>query len=272
MNLLKFLKPSSQQASEGRARSRRRGSNETPVFTMTVDGRAIRFGMPTAGTRRFFIPRYEDGRIHEAGATKFFLNALKPDSVFLDIGANLGYFSMVAAGVAHKVYAVEAQEFMVGVIRANAELNEYTNVTALCAAAGDSPALVTMPVAGRPSTGIGDHDEGLTVPVIRIDDYFKALAPTVIKIDVEGFELNVLKGMEEILKTGPSLAIELHKRMVEFGATPKAVFELLSDHGYTLRVGEHRDETLSLNELGGASLTASFNNKMVFCDRPSGVA
>jgi len=278
MNLFKFLKPSApaqparpeRQVRQRNDRPERQKRGTTPVFTMTVDGRPIRFGMPTAGTRRFFIPRYEDGSIHEPGATRFLLGALNADSVFLDIGANLGYFSMVAAGVARAVYSVEAQERMVGIIRDNADLNGYSNVKVICAAAGDAPALVTMPEAGRPATAIGDHAEGFTVPVIRIDDYFRDLSPTVIKIDVEGFELNVLKGMQDILATGPTIAIELHKRMAEFGATPAAIFEILSDHGYTLRVGEHRNASLSLDELGGGALRGAFNNKMVFCERRAG--
>lgn len=268
MNLLKFMKPVAPKAAEKKRPPGRREPADAPVFTMTVDGRPIRFTMPTPGTQRFFTPRYDDGRLHEPVATQFILGALNADSVFLDIGANLGYFSMVAAGIARTVYSVEAQERMVPIIRTNAGLNGYTNVNAICAAAGDAPALVTMPAAGRPATGIGDHTdgEGITVPVIRIDDYFAKLAPTVIKIDVEGFELNVLRGMQEILKTGPTIAIELHQRMTDFGATPKMVFELLSDHGYTLRVGEHRAETLSQSEIGGSALPTRFNNKMVFCE------
>ncbi|MEO1102129.1 MAG: FkbM family methyltransferase [Pseudomonadota bacterium] len=259
MNLLKSLVKSAQKPDRGAAR--------TAPFAVSIDGRTVRFDISSRGTRRFFLPRYENGKLHEEGATRYILSALGPDSVFLDVGANLGWFSMAAAGVARTVYAVEAQEKMVQTVRRNADLNGYGNVHPIAAAAGDRPGFVTMPAEGKPGTSVNAAEAGYQVPVIRLDDYFAGdVVPDVIKIDVEGFELNVLRGAAALLAHRPKVAIELHRSMADFGAKPRDIFELLSDAGYKVLAGAHRKTNVVLEDLGAGSLREDFNNTMVFCE------
>lgn len=239
------------------------------TFTMKVDDRTLKFDISAPVCRRFFIPRYEDGSIHEPGATQFMLQRLAPGATMLDVGANLGYFSMVAAGVAGSVYAVEAQEKMAATVRANADLNGLTNVHPICAAAGDETGFVVMPDAGLPRTSVGQEGT-YQVPVIRLDDYFSGeTAPDFVKIDVEGFELNVLRGARKLLERGPPLMIELHIAMEKFGATPAEIHALLTEHGYAVRAGSHRSPHLSLNDVGHERLAKNLNNRMIFCERPA---
>jgi len=227
----------------------------------------VRFDVSLPVARRFFLPRYAGGRLHEPGASRYVLDALTPRSVFLDVGANLGYFSMLAAGAAHAVFAVEPQERMAALVRANAELNGYANVHVVGAAAGAAPGFVTMPAEGRPGTAVDSVADGFRVPMIRLDDYFATdVAPDVVKIDVEGCELAVLRGATALLARGPHLVIELHRTMADFGARPVDIFEILSDSGYTLKAGAHRSHVLDLTDVGRASLEERFNNTMVFCE------
>ncbi len=237
------------------------------VHTIRVRDKEIHFDVQAPAGRRFFLPRYKGGKLHEAAATQYIVEALTPQSVFLDVGSNLGYFSIVAAHFAKTVYAVEAQDKMVSLVRANAALNELDNVHAFCAAAGDKPGFADIPVDGKPGTALNSAT-GNKVPIIRLDDYFAdGPLPDVMKIDVEGFELNVLKGASRLLAHGPALAIELHETMADFGATPQEVLTILFDHGYRVRAGQHRSQELSLSEVNKGNLRR-ISNAMIFCDKP----
>lgn len=240
------------------------------TFTMMVDGAPITFDVRHPQSLRFFLPRYQNGGMHEPAATAFLLRVLEPGGLFLDVGANLGYFSMVAARRAKAVYAVEAQERMVSEIRKNAELNGFENVEAILAAAGAAPALVAMPSAGRPNSQVATPGEAETVvvPVLKLGDYFAHdMTPTVMKVDVEGFELEVLRGAEAILRKGPALFIELHQSMADYGAKPRDVLGILQDHGYTVRTGAHRRGDRALREIGSGALPDTLNNRMIFCEQ-----
>jgi len=246
------------------------GANANPkAHTVEIDGKTIRFDLSHPAGRRFFSRRYAGGRLHEAAATRFVVDALKPGSLFLDVGSNLGWFAIVAAHFAQTVYAVEPQDRMVNLIKANATLNGLDNVHPLWAAAGDQPGFVDMPVGGRPGTAV-NSGKGNRVPVIRLDDYFAGdLRPDVMKIDVEGYEFNVLKGATRILQHGPAIAMELHETMSDFGASPKELLTFLHDHGYRVRTAAHRTETLSFKDVTAETSLRQVANSMVFCDRVS---
>ncbi|MEM8552583.1 MAG: FkbM family methyltransferase, partial [Pseudomonadota bacterium] len=146
------------------------------------------------------------------------------------------------------------------------------NVEPILAAAGAAPALAAMPAAGRPASkvaSIGEKDT-IAVPVVRLDAYFVGKrAPNVMKVDVEGFELEVLRGAEGILRSGPALFVELHESMADFGASPRDVLTILFDHGYTVRTASHRAENVSLQDVADGGLPPRLRNRMVFCERGS---
>lgn len=60
------------------------------LFVALVAGHAVRFALADDYSRRWFLPRYATGRIHEPVATGFILERLRPGARFLDVGANLG--------------------------------------------------------------------------------------------------------------------------------------------------------------------------------------
>ena len=240
------------------------------VVTFEEGGSTVLFRIDDRYSRGWFLPRYRDGRLHEAMATRWVLGQLKSDSVFLDVGANLGWFAIMAAARARAVFAVEAQEFLVGRIRRNASLNGFENVNILFAAAGDAPGFVRMPETGTPGTAVNEVEDGRSVPVIRLDDYFAAdVVPDVVKIDVEGYELKVLRGARRLLAHGPKLVIELHEQMTKFGASFEEVHALLDENGYVIRIGDHRKEEAPLREIGRRDFARGIGNTMIFCERPS---
>lgn len=96
---------------------------------------------------------------------------------------------------------------------------------------------------------ISDGEGGLS-----LDKYISEhTLPGIIKIDVEGAELEVLRGLEKNLDNRLLLYIEIHpEKMSEFGDKPDELIQLLHSHGYEVQVTDHRqnqEELVSLSQI-----------------------
>lgn len=154
-------------------------------------------------------------------------------AVFYDVGANLGFFSLLAA---HQVglyeghvYAFEAAPDNAEAIRHNAQLNRIPNVTVIDKAVSSHTGVARLQVVDDQSWSkleeYGAHpftEEVIEVETVTLDDLVAAGAmppPTVVKIDVEGAELAVLEGMRCVIEQhAPAIICELHDTHKEFVA------------------------------------------------------
>ena len=157
--------------------------------------------------------------------------------VFYDVGANIGFFALIAArlvGPAGRVYAFEPVAESAEAIRANAELNGFENVTALekavGAATGHERLLVVEDLSWSRLERGQQHSRAVAtveVEVVALDELVERgelRPPTLVKIDVEGAELSVIEGMRRTLERHrPAVICELH----DTGAEVAAAFEAL---------------------------------------------
>jgi len=166
---------------------------------------------------------------------------------FYDIGANVGFFSVIGArlvGTSGKVFCFEPFPANSRQIKYNADLNGFENVQVIEVALGSIDAEAPFWVSAQPTWGklasTGKMPDKLIreirVKVRRLDALVEEgglPAPDVIKIDVEGAEVDVLSGAIETLRRHrPRLVIELH-------GTNAAVGDLLSGLAYkTVVIGE----------------------------------
>ena len=139
--------------------------------------------------------------------------------VFVDAGASIGFFSLLAArivGPTGRVVAFEPQPAAASSIRGNAALNSFEQVMVVEAALGAEPGTAVLRGVGTATAHIeeGDARDGLRVSCVSLDDFLAAhagLVPDLVKIDVEGHEGDVLAGMRTTLaEHRPVLVIELH--------------------------------------------------------------
>ena len=162
------------------------------------------------------IERYgEDGEIE----AKLLRQFCRPGGVAVDVGANIGSRTLVmakAVGPAGFVVAYEPQRVVFQTLCANLALNSIFNVDARCAAVGAVAGWVRIPEPDYTKPGnFGGvavaESAGRRVPLVRLDD---DLAPDLtrldfLKVDVEGFELDVLRGADGLIRRfGPLIYVE----------------------------------------------------------------
>jgi FkbM family methyltransferase len=143
---------------------------------------------------------------------------LAPGAVFYDIGANVGFFSTLAArlvGPQGHVYAFEPFPESAARARANAALNNFDHVTVVEAAVSRGNGRLTLALSDSSATHhLATGVEGLLVDVVGIDMWradANAPAPTLVMIDTEGAELDVLEGMSNLLREHrPWVLCEVH--------------------------------------------------------------
>lgn len=144
----------------------------------------------------------------------------KPGTVVYDLGANVGYVSLLlarAVGAGGQVFAFEPLPANQARLRRNLELNPRVNVALIPAAAADASGRAAFALHGSDDMGhlhsAGSlTDKSIKVETLALDAFAKSHpAPSLVKIDVEGAELLVLQGMQQLLRTQqPILFIELH--------------------------------------------------------------
>lgn len=193
--------------------------------------------------RRVYINGFDaDDRL-----TRHFIRLLRPGDCVLDVGANLGYYTLVAArlvGPTGCVHAFEASPAVFPWLAANAALNPKAKIRVYPVAVTDRCGQVRFYTASADRTGyssirdLGPRTASLTVvPSISLDSMLGILPPTrLVKIDVEGAELLVLQGMRRLIERDrPFLICELSEQYLrELGASARQQCDLLTGCGYRL--------------------------------------
>ena len=150
--------------------------------------------------------------LHEFADMGLVIHALRPGDLFLDIGANVGSYTVLASGVCGaRTIAFEPDPGTAVTLRRNVAINSIDNLvqvqeTALGAHAGEVAFTVGQDTTNRVA-GSGDGETRL-VRLSRLDDISGVQAPTLIKLDVEGYEEQVLAGAGAVLAAPSLLAIE----------------------------------------------------------------
>lgn len=210
-----------------------------PVLTVGAGvGRGLRMSLRNASAD------YSVGT-NELPVQEAIRDHLSPGAVFFDVGANVGFFSLLAArlvGPTGAVHAFEPVPANAACIRANVAANRFGNVTVWPMAVGRAPGTATMRLARHPggATLAGDLQDPagtLTVEVVTLDGLVGrgALpAPTLVKVDVEGAEADVLAGMTAVLdEHRPVVLVEADAASADGVAAKTAeLVGQLEGHGY----------------------------------------
>ncbi|MCW3994785.1 MAG: FkbM family methyltransferase [Candidatus Bathyarchaeota archaeon] len=181
-------------------------------------------------SKMFVLPR--QGAIHqelyefrkrEPICTDLLMNSLilKEGDTVLDIGANIGYYVLVESqlvGKSGKVYAVEPVSSNFRLLERNVQLNNLSNVSMFRRAFGgryeESEIFVCdkSNLCAMKADAVGGKILGKERIIVEtVDNFFKDKAPpNLIRMDVEGYEYEIFKGMTKTLKGNPRILVELH--------------------------------------------------------------
>ena len=221
-------------------------ADETPIFVNSNDLGGP-FNLMNGG-------RYEEENID------VLFSFLKDDTVFLDIGANIGFFTLKLSkrlGPRGRVYAFEPHPVLYKLLHRNVYVNGLNRVVSCFQVAlsdENTTATLQYPVGhlggGRLGSGeIAGHTP-VEADVRRLDDL---LAPDfrcdVVKIDVEGHEISVLNGMKQIVNNSPQIKILFEKLGPNVGTEP-ALEGYFSELGLAL-YGVGPDASLQALQTGG---------------------
>jgi FkbM family methyltransferase len=160
---------------------------------------------------------------------------VRPGSTVYDIGANVGFFTVLLArltGASGRIMAFEPAPEAVAALRHNLELNGFSHVVVMEAAVGahDGTARLKVPELQVAARLVSEEVGGaISVPVLSLDAAAERCdlpAPSLVKIDAEGSEEDVLRGMSQLLaRERPQVLCELH-------ATAREVIPFLEEAGY----------------------------------------
>jgi FkbM family methyltransferase len=187
----------------------------------------------------------------EAAEREFVRQFLKPNDIFFDVGANLGLFTLTAArrvGPSGYVYAFEPSQREARYLRHNLELNHLTNVTIVTQAVSDQRGTARFAIAtdgGNNSLMKNAHPQQRIqtwqeVEVTTLDAFITAhTVPRInlLKIDVEGGEVNVLRGAANLLNSPqpPTILCEFcDVTAAGFNSTGRALYDTFVSFGYQL--------------------------------------
>lgn len=167
-----------------------------------------------------------------------FEREIQPSAVVYDIGANVGYFSLLAGvlvGEKGQVIAFEPLPRNVSYLRKHISLNKLGNIHVFEAAVSDHDGEATFDLG--PSTAMGHISKkgGIKVPLVSLDSLIASSElrpPDYMKIDVEGAEFEVLRGAKRLIKSHrPIIFLDTHQREAHH-----KTLSFLTEQGYKLEI------------------------------------
>lgn len=184
----------------------------------------------------------------ETGELALIARALPACRGFVDVGANLGLYTLLAdrlMGEGGRVFAFEASPIEFAKLQWTIRRNRLTRVEAVLSAVGSSEGSATIfeNLSGggalnrldSPAKPDGQWRPAV-VPMVTLDSWFAKkpdCAIDFVKIDVEGYELPVLQGAQELLAhKRPALMVEMNEARASAASHPQAVWDFLLEQGY----------------------------------------
>jgi len=202
-------------------------------------------------------------------ATKTVKRIVKKGDVVLDIGAHIGYYTLILArlvGEKGKVFAFEPEPNNFALLKKNVEANGYKNVVLIKKAVSDKSQKLKLYLCENSGTHrihtTKDSYASVAIDAVKLDDYFKADKSKshgqayknkvdFVKMDIEGAESSAIKGMKALLQKNKKikLMVEFYPKMLAgFGVKPEEYLGLLEKQGfkfYDLDEEENRIKSIS---------------------------
>jgi FkbM family methyltransferase len=185
--------------------------------------------------------------VYEPMETEIVQKEVKKGDVVLDIGANIGYYTLIMARIVGdngKVFAFEPDPSNFALLKKNVEANGYKNVVLVQKAVSDKTGQVRLYL--NPNKTVdhrifdsGDGRQSIAIEAVRLDDYFADFTGKIafIKMDVQGAEGGVVQGMPDLLQRNHDIKITMEfspTLLQQYGTAPADCLNLLTGLGFEL--------------------------------------
>lgn len=178
--------------------------------------------------------------LHEFNEMGFLLHFLREDDVFFDIGANVGSYTLLASGICRATtISFEPIPNTFTILSQNITLNKLDQLVQLeNKGVGNQNRSILFSLTEDTTNHAIAADEPVEnstyIPIVQLDKYYPDRKPTLIKIDVEGFETEVLNGASLILsdQSLKAIIIELNGSGGRYGYDENAIHLKLLNHGF----------------------------------------
>jgi FkbM family methyltransferase len=195
----------------------------------------------------------------ESHVTEWLQRTLGPGQVFVDVGANIGYFTLLGAvlvGPEGRCVAVEAHPRLAELLQRNVIINGCHGHTTTWQRAAwsettDLKLHMRQNFASNSSVGsvgsdalarLGDTEEIVEVRAVALDELLADIPHVdLIKVDVEGAEVHVFTGLARTLDANPAITVMFEwspAQIADVGDDPGALVDLLASHGFGFRLLE----------------------------------
>jgi FkbM family methyltransferase len=221
----------------------------------------------TIGMHLYYWSTWESNEAH------VIKKILRPGNCFLDVGANVGFFTLLASRIVGRtghVIAIEATPETARCLLANLELNDATNVVVQQLAVADRKGVVSLNRRWAKNQGSNQIslellEGGETVECCTLDELVGDQKVDFIKMDIEGAELLAVRGMTRLLSkpNAPDVLIEVTAGWIpEFGGDVDELLDTFERDGYgVMRVGDRRLETVDRDQIRKADQILLFFSK-----------
>jgi FkbM family methyltransferase len=218
---------------------------------------------------------------YEPMETDLFKREIQPGNTVLDIGANIGYYTLIAAhrvGPEGRVYAFEPDPANFSLLQKNVEANGYTNVVLVNKAVSNKSGKIRLYLnpANRGDHRVYDSKDGrqsIEIETVTLDRFFKPLDKKIhfIKMDIQGAEALALEGMKSLVgkNKGLKLVTEFSPASLKLaGSRAESYLKNLKSLGFGfLEISEKKKSVEPVNpaQLLKRSWGGSENYTNLFC-------
>jgi FkbM family methyltransferase len=198
----------------------------------------------------------------EKSMVSLFTGLVMEGMTVVDVGAHFGYYTLLAAravGNKGKVFCFEPEPSNYALLLKNIQENNYNNVVPVQKAVTNTTGPIKLFIAKDPSghsiARDNPHQRSIVVDSITLDEFFTGREHPIhiTKIDVEGAEMAVLKGMSNIIAKNHQLNVFTEfspGALTRTGSSPTEYFRLLTDCGFQVYLIDEQKQSLEPAELG----------------------
>lgn len=175
------------------------------------------------------------------------INEIDIDSnqIFIDIGANVGYYSLKFSSIIGKdgkIIAIEPDPDTFDILNKNYQLNNFQNIESLNLAISEKDGFLNL-FRNEKHSGTSslfsnsNNDDSIKIPTKTLDNLLENRFNKIdlIKIDTEGSELSILKGATNILKITNKILIELHEKiLIKNNQDPQEIIQILKNNNFEI--------------------------------------